>query len=274
MLLIVLPITSAFEFDNIKGELQKGDGISEYGKIEIRNSILGIDFLQLDKIVELELKTNTEICNMMSCSAEKEIIMYEDGRLIDAVRFLDLKTNRYRNIENYQFYINQGGRWEEYNYEVMPGNGDGISYEVKLEGTINFIDDIDWQIKSQGIWITEWARWRSSYNDDLLAYWDMSNDTVTNVPDLTGNGHPGTINSTSLQVHPAHLGNGLGTVWSSVQFVNITNGTGLNELDSEDQEKIKEIIYNHAIELEREIKTVNMLRLHFKIYNKGGRKKY
>ncbi len=55
---------------------------------------------------------------------------------------------------------------------------------------------------------------------------------------------------------------------SNVQFV------GLNELDEDDQARVKEVLYNHAIQLERELKRITMLRLHFKVYQKGGRKKY
>jgi len=55
---------------------------------------------------------------------------------------------------------------------------------------------------------------------------------------------------------------------SIVQFI------GLNILDKDDQERIKDLFYKHAIEIEREIKTINNIRVHFKEYEKGGRKKY
>lgn len=55
---------------------------------------------------------------------------------------------------------------------------------------------------------------------------------------------------------------------NNVQFV------GLNILDPADQKQIKQIIHDHYIELERELKQINGLRLHFKQYEKGGRKKY
>ena len=53
-----------------------------------------------------------------------------------------------------------------------------------------------------------------------------------------------------------------------VQFV------GLNILDKEDQKRIKDLFYQHSIEIERAIKTINKIRVHFKEYEKGGRKKY
>ena len=55
---------------------------------------------------------------------------------------------------------------------------------------------------------------------------------------------------------------------NTVQFV------GLNILDKADQKRIKYLFYQHAVEIEREIKTINKIRVHFKEYEKGGRKKY
>ncbi|MBD3354820.1 hypothetical protein GF361_02450 [Candidatus Woesearchaeota archaeon] len=54
----------------------------------------------------------------------------------------------------------------------------------------------------------------------------------------------------------------------NVQFV------GLDILDPADQKKIKDIIHKDYILLERELKKINGLRIHFKQYEKGGRKKY
>jgi len=55
---------------------------------------------------------------------------------------------------------------------------------------------------------------------------------------------------------------------------NIVQFIGLNIIDKEDQKRIKEILYQHVIEIERKIKTINNIRIHFKEYEKGGRKKY
>ncbi len=79
-----LLLVNAAEFDNIK-TYEKD--IGDFGKITIRNSILGIPFFQLDKVIELELKVNSDICVGFDCHAEKEIILYEDGILISDIRF-------------------------------------------------------------------------------------------------------------------------------------------------------------------------------------------
>lgn len=54
----------------------------------------------------------------------------------------------------------------------------------------------------------------------------------------------------------------------NVQFV------GLKILDLKDQQQIKDIIYKDFITLERELKQITGLKIHFKEYEKGGRRKY
>lgn len=55
---------------------------------------------------------------------------------------------------------------------------------------------------------------------------------------------------------------------NNVQFI------GLKDLHPDDQEKIKDIIYTKSLFIEREIKKINSLRLHFKTYKQGGNKRY
>jgi len=55
---------------------------------------------------------------------------------------------------------------------------------------------------------------------------------------------------------------------------NIVQFVGLDILDPFDQKRIKDLFYQHAIEIERELKTIHSIRVHFKEYKKGGRKKY
>ena len=55
---------------------------------------------------------------------------------------------------------------------------------------------------------------------------------------------------------------------------NLIQFVGFKILDPADQKRIKDILYQHVIEIEREIKTINNIRIHFKEYKKGGRKKY
>ena len=98
VILIINPISAA-QFDNTK-EFDKD--IGKYGKVKIKN-LFGLGAT----ITELELKENTDTCGTI-CSAETEIIMYEDGVLIDDIRFMTLKEDEswaQQPIRSYQFYI-------------------------------------------------------------------------------------------------------------------------------------------------------------------------
>jgi hypothetical protein len=57
-------------------------------------------------------------------------------------------------------------------------------------------------------------------------------------------------------------------VKKNVQFV------GLDILDPVDQKQIKDIIYKDFVTVERELKQIKGLKIHFKEYKKGGRSKY
>jgi hypothetical protein len=49
---------------------------------------------------------------------------------------------------------------------------------------------------------------------------------------------------------------------------------GLDNVHPDDQQQIKDIIHRDYIELERELKRINSLKLTFKTYEHGGKKKY
>jgi hypothetical protein len=49
---------------------------------------------------------------------------------------------------------------------------------------------------------------------------------------------------------------------------------GLNKLGPSYQQKIKDVIYNEYVTLERELKKINSLKLTFKEYEKGGKSKF
>ena len=104
--ILLISSVSAMDFDNIKSF---DESIGKYGKYEIRNSVLGIPFLQLSKVAELELKENTEVCGA-NCEAIKEITLYETGSLVDNVRFynLDGEKETLTNIDGYDFYVQDG----------------------------------------------------------------------------------------------------------------------------------------------------------------------
>ena len=201
-MLTQISLVSAFL--NVKGDLEFGEGISEYGKIEIR------DWLGLSSLAELELKKNTfESCS--DCSAEIEIIMYQDGILIDDVKFVG------GYIKGYEFYIKTGTQQYDVNdYETqcsngkyisnndsyeqvcsrvitgshketentyktynlggeVEGNKSGIKYYINLEGRKHISQEVDWQITSQGKLIDEWALWGAG--SQIVAYYPLNETT-------------------------------------------------------------------------------------------------
>ncbi|KKM84191.1 hypothetical protein LCGC14_1301740 [marine sediment metagenome] len=183
-LFLILPMVSSFEFDNIKADLITNKDTSEYGKIEIRNSVLGFEWWQLDKVMSLELKENTYICSETGCLANTEIIMYEDGKLFDSIRFIDLYTGRETNIKGYKVYVN--GRI--YNYEKLKEDSQGIKYDVELKGEVYPFQKVDWQVRSAGTeWIEDWAVWTSALTNGTIGAWTLDETSGINVEDSTGN---------------------------------------------------------------------------------------
>ena len=65
------------DWDNVESFTKTKD-TSVYGKYEIKNSVLGIPFLSLSKVADIELKANSDICGV-NCFADKEITLYNDG---------------------------------------------------------------------------------------------------------------------------------------------------------------------------------------------------
>ncbi len=65
------------DWDNVES-FTKTIETSVYGRYEIRNSVLGIPFLSLSRVADIELKANSNTCGI-NCFAEKEITLYNDG---------------------------------------------------------------------------------------------------------------------------------------------------------------------------------------------------
>lgn len=197
---------SAFEFDNIKST--GGDGKAGYPDVEIKN-LFGFG----RTLWSGELKENTPSCGS-SCSAEKEITIYDTGSLVEEIKFLTLKEDETwveQPVRSYQFYIQTGeiqSNISDYEYQCGP---DGVyqngtkkevcanvlvgshietektwtdyslgeeveagTYYVKLEGEKKQTRTVDWVIKSQGIWIDDWAVWgASNLTIGLVSYYSL-----------------------------------------------------------------------------------------------------
>ena len=81
----MISFASAADWDNVE-QFKIDQTTSIYGKYEIRNSILGIPFLELSKVADIELLNNSDSCGE-DCFAEKEITLYNNGVLIDDISF-------------------------------------------------------------------------------------------------------------------------------------------------------------------------------------------
>ncbi|HEC66149.1 MAG TPA: LamG domain-containing protein, partial [bacterium] len=242
-----LPMISSLEFDNVKSTGE--NGLAGYPNIEIKNA-----FGFGDTIWEGELKSNTDVCGI-ECSAEKEIILHERGSLIDEIKFETVTKNGRieQSITDYQFFIkvgenqysindyerrcvedkelNENGTrgetcsnvlvgshigiepiWEEYELGVEVDAG---TYYVKLEGRKRSMRTVDWMIKSQGIWIDDWAFWSGK---GLVLYYKLD-ETTGAVIDTIGNNNGTNIGMT--RGLKGRFGNAFGTT-ESAKYINIS----------------------------------------------------
>jgi len=237
--IVLISSVSALDFDNSKSKLEKGK--AGYDNIRIKNAFgLGTT------LWEGELTKNTDTCGI-SCSAEKTITIYDTGSLIDDVRFETItETDRYeQNIRSYQFYIKTNEEEfdvDDYEYQCVEtgkvsGNGtkeqtcsnvkvgshkenrplwekyslgqevEAGTYEVKLEGNKKPSRTVDWQIKSEGIWIDDWAVWASGgLLRDLVAYYDFE-ESAGDLLDKTGRGNDGSVYGTVVRDVGGVVGN-------------------------------------------------------------------
>lgn len=204
---VIMPIVSAqMDFDNIKGDLIIDETTSKYGRIEIK------DWFGLQSLAKIEPMKNTDKCGWQ-CSAEIEIIMYQDSVLIDDVKFIGGA------VKSYNFYIKTGEKEitiEDYNrvcetkstlnatkYKVCEikktGSHNEIeniyesyklgtevkagTYYIKLEGTKDLGVTTDWQIITQGKLLNEFLEWGSGGDGTLDNPYQIYNWTQMNMVD-------------------------------------------------------------------------------------------
>ncbi len=178
LIVLLIPIVLAFEFDNVK-DFEKGE--LEYGKATITN-FFGLG----DKLAEITLLDNTDHC-FVNCYAEGETILFKDGKLLDSMRFKKLNGN-YKTID-YKFYVKDKGKWIEYdNSKLTPG-----TYEWRIEGIKNPLESIDWLGTFLGVEVDEWALWGTA--SDNNAYWGFNTPSNTTAIDDVGGLYNGTFGS-------------------------------------------------------------------------------
>lgn len=212
-LMAISLISAQMGFDNTKSF---DKNVGNYGRVTIK------DWFGLLNLTELELKKNTDVC-LIECSAEKEIIMYQKGSLIDDIKFETINWDNSRTkepIRDYQFYIKQGNRIKEYNLgdEVEPG-----TYTVILEGRKSPLKKVDWIIQSQGEWIDDWAIWDTN---PPLAYYDFNSTAALENRVNASEGNGTKIGSITTDQDVSLIPEGWQFTASDDQWVNITQSIG------------------------------------------------
>jgi len=164
--LVSAGVTKSF----VKDEIKSTD-MTKYGKITLKEKSWIDVFGWFEKTKELTLKDNTEICKNGKCNANVEVVLEDDGVLIEDIRFIGDQP------ESYQIYVNN--KLYELGTEVKSG-----TYDVDIKGELEILSKTDWQIKVGGYWLEEWALWGAA--DGLTHYWRLDETSGTIAEDIGG----------------------------------------------------------------------------------------
>jgi len=221
--LFLIPNVSAFDFDNIKTYDE------ETKTVDIRNSVLGIPFLQLDKVATIKLESDLNVYVMQGkdrkvaeftisnhnkdySNAFKKIETYNAKNMKEINRNFVYK---YRKVVGQETIKEVELVCEDYEGKkqcknVLTGkthNEDVYEWVVFKElselpdgeVTIGIFTDVyegdyvEWIPTFFGVRINEWATWTSSFNTDLDLYWAFNENTGTLVYDNSTNYNNGTF---------------------------------------------------------------------------------
>jgi hypothetical protein len=170
------------------------------------------------KIKEVTLTNNSDYCEE-NCFAEKEIILYEEGSLVDDIIFRTLQPDGSwveQPIRNYEFsYEGDNGRTTYNEGDILPAG----TYNLKLDGWKKPSRTVDWIVNIDGVWTDEWAVWNgrqqevydnindSSIDLNLWKYYNESGTTVVENSeyirihtDLTGTSQTSIGNITTINL--------------------------------------------------------------------------
>lgn len=194
-LILMFGTVSAIELNPFAKIKETVDYGSKYPSIEIYNTIL---WVKSSKIADYKLNYNSEQC-LVNCESYGETNLYVDGKLFDSVEFKGKNNNL---AVSYQYYIEQpesydvkipvydkqckielnktSGKdeevctskfkedkteiktrqiWKPYNFETLPAG----NYKWKLIANKKPTQSLDWIATGQGIELSEYAWWNSSW---------------------------------------------------------------------------------------------------------------
>jgi hypothetical protein len=197
------------------------ESITNYGKYEITESTWWdlFGWFTEEPLIDIELKDNTEDCEQY-CSATKEITIYKDTSLVDEVRFYTIEGEEriLQDIRSYNFYIKEKDSWIPYTLGEIKKTG---TYEVKLEGEKKPSRTVDWQVKTNGEWLDDWAVWGAVEGYIYDVYDNSVNTTLWyNVTSSDGGGGCGSVETTTY-INYSCAGAGVITRDGELRTINI-----------------------------------------------------
>ena len=167
-----------------------------YPNIEIKNAFGFGDTLFKGSLIE-----HTNSCGS-DCSSEVNV-EHSGGELIQDIRFYDVTGNGkvLTTISSFVIYVDDS----IYTIGDELKKGD---YTLRIEGKKRYDKDIDWVIKTQGIWIDDWAVWQG-VNDLVISssqelcgdYVNYNNIIINNSATITICSKNGTANTGELNLH-------------------------------------------------------------------------
>ena len=210
MSILMLSMVNALDFTSIDN-FQKVIPFEKYGKVEVWDRglfIIGED----TKLTSSVLNFNTDQC-LVNCEAQPTITLYEEGSLIQDIRYLDENGNKHELEDSFSYkfeeeYVEQilneelteenclisknGTEQCNYNYvyknvtktriidkeytigEMVPAG----TYDLTIKANKDVNQKLDWQIKVKGEWHTAWAWWDTDWDERITVNINNSNEVV------------------------------------------------------------------------------------------------
>lgn len=264
LFIIQISMVSAFEFDNI------GRYNQDSKTFTIKNSILGIPFLQLGTVAEIKLNT-PQVFNVMRGSdrkvAEFTINNYKDySKAFKKMEFYDKKNNMkkfdrdftykykkslgFETVNDYgwvcedKVYVN-GTKYNDCRKELTGTHQkekfEWIELDTSKEVLIGEItigiftdvlpnDEIEWIPTLFGVEIDEWAEWKESFEDGLVAFYQLNSVSGSTAIDWNED-FDGTLTNMndSNWISDGIIENALWFDWDD-DFVNVTSSGSLGNI--------------------------------------------
>lgn len=167
VLLLIIPIVIALEFDNVK---EYDENLKTY---TITNTFgIGSDIATL----KLETPQNNIVDIGYQKVAEITIDNKEDyNEIIKGIELyqIDEGMKPFKRQIDYKYY--NGKDWVDFNSNLKEGE----VITLGLFTNVNIRDHVEWILNMYGERLTEWAEWTSSLNVDIIAAYNFDENTGT-----------------------------------------------------------------------------------------------